>query len=77
MVLNWTSMMTKQRVEVRTLVSPQISDSEVDDVDHHQEVLLLGDAHHDMSIQTTMVAVRKKWNCAETGILRSPLPHSE
>ena len=52
------------------------SDIEQDDLDHEQEVLLLGQACRDKSLQTTRVPLPKQRSCANTVIARPLLPNS-
>jgi hypothetical protein len=55
--------------------STMSSDIEEDDMDIRQDVLHLDQAHHDKTIQTTRVPLRKKRSCADTVIARAPLPN--
>jgi hypothetical protein len=55
--------------------STMSSDIEEDDLDIRQDVLHLDQAHHDKTIQTTRVPLRKKRSCADTVIARAPLPN--
>jgi len=55
--------------------STLLSDIKEDDLDHQQEVLLLGQAHRDKSLRTTRVPLPKKRSCANTVIARPPLPN--
>jgi len=52
------------------------SDIEEDDLDHQQEVLLLGQALRDKSLRTERVPLLKKRSRADTVIARPPLPNS-
>jgi len=51
------------------------SDIEEDDLDHQQQVLLLGQASRDKSSRTTRVPLPKKWSRADTVIARPLLPN--
>jgi len=57
--------------------STSSSDIEEDDLDHQQEVLLLGQAHRDKLLQSTRVSLPNKWSRADTVIARPPLPNSQ
>ena len=52
------------------------SDIEEDDLDHQQEVELLGQARRDKSLRTTRVRLPKKRSRADTVIARPLLPNS-
>ena len=49
---------------------------EENNLDHQQEVLLVGQACWDKSLQTTRVPLPKKWSCPDTVIARPLLPNS-
>jgi hypothetical protein len=51
------------------------SDMEEDYFDNQQNVLHLGQARHDTTVQTTRVPLPKKWNHADTVIACSSLPN--
>jgi len=52
------------------------SNIEEDNLDHQQEVLLLGQVRREKSLRTTMVLLSKNWSRADTVIARPPLPNS-
>jgi len=51
------------------------SDTEADNVNHKQQVLVLGQVHLDEALQNTMRPLRKKWSHADSAIVRPPLPN--
>jgi hypothetical protein len=52
------------------------SDIKEEDLDHHQEVLHLGQVRRDKSLCTTRAPLPKKRSRADTVIARHPLPNS-
>ena len=56
--------------------SSLLSNIPEDDSDHQQEVLLLGQARQDKTLQTTRVPLPKKWSRSDTVIGHAPLPNS-
>ena len=56
--------------------SSLLSDIVEDNLDHQEEILLLGQARHDLLFRTTMVQLPKKFSHADTVIPHPPLPNS-